>query len=238
MKVCPSCKATCGDVKFCDNCGADLRQYRPKSAPATPPPAKTPLLKRLFGRGKAKPKPAPAPPAPAPSPAVPANLMDIAKHFAGFRVEKNSDGVTYTLRGITQADMQRAVIPDGVTVIGEGAFKNCHKLTEIVLPDGLSIIGKESFAGCTNLRSVTFPKGLTYIGDYAFTNCYCLSSSIVLQDGLTTICRGAFYNCGRITSVTIPESVTDIGQYAFRCCRSLTEVYAPPRFMDSFLNIN
>ena len=56
------------------------------------------------------------------------------------------------------------VVPEGVTTIGDGAFKNSVNLTSITLPEGVTIIGDSAFHGCARLTSVTLPEGLTCIG--------------------------------------------------------------------------
>jgi len=73
-------------------------------------------------------------------------------------------------------------IPDGVTVIGEGAFAESH-LTSIRMPSALQRIESKAFADCQYLTSVTIPEGVTYIGDEAFKFCnrlrdvYCLGTT-------------------------------------------------------------
>lgn len=49
--------------------------------------------------------------------------------------------------------------------IGENAFRNCSRLSEIKLPENLGTIGKEAFYRCDNLKEITVPKNVTEIGD-------------------------------------------------------------------------
>ncbi|MBR1820632.1 MAG: leucine-rich repeat protein [Clostridia bacterium] len=43
-------------------------------------------------------------------------------------------------------------IPDGVTTIGSGAFRNCKSLRFIRIPNSVTSIASDAFQGCTNLQ--------------------------------------------------------------------------------------
>ena len=62
-------------------------------------------------------------------------------------------------------------IPEGVTEIGERAFKDCTNLVSVKIPDGVTKFGNYAFQGCTSLESVTIPDSVTSLGDYAFDGC-------------------------------------------------------------------
>lgn len=68
------------------------------------------------------------------------------------------------------------VIPDGVTAIGEEAFKDCESLTGINIPDGVTDIGFSAFCGCESLTSLRIPDSVTSIGKWAFEHCKSLTS--------------------------------------------------------------
>ena len=101
-----------------------------------------------------------------------------------------------------------------VTVIDEGAFKDCSTITSVVLPDTVTEIREEAFAGCFSLRSVSFGSGLRVIGDSAFKQCSVLSSA-ALPDSLTTIGAEAFKNCFSLAEVTAGSALTDVAEGAF-----------------------
>ena len=123
------------------------------------------------------------------------------------------------------------VIPEGVTTIGDGAFKGFVNLSSIVIPNNITSIGSNAFSGCTNLLSVKMGKKVTSIGDYAFYNCSSLES-ITLPKELESIGNSAFSGdnyysdegCNAITSIAIPGTVKTIGNGAFRGCRNLALV--------------
>ena len=63
-------------------------------------------------------------------------------------------------------------IPEGVTSIGRGAFKNCWKLKSVTLPSSLTEIGISAFEGCRSLVAMEIPSSVTSIGELAFTADY------------------------------------------------------------------
>ena len=122
--------------------------------------------------------------------------------------------------------VRSAVVSDGVTSIGEGAFTYCAGLTSITIPDSVTSIGDIAFSWCTGLTSITIPGSVTSIGEYAFRDCNSLAS-ITIPDGVTSIGYCAFLSCSSLTSITIPDSVTSIGNYAFCYCTGLTSITIP-----------
>jgi len=123
------------------------------------------------------------------------------------------------------SSVKKVVIEDGVTSIGNSAFDNCRRLTDITIPKSVTSIGNYAFYNCSSLTSITIPDSVTSIGDYAFFYCYQLTS-ITLSDSVTSIGDSAFSDCNSLTSITIPDSVTSIGEWAFSCC-GLTSITIP-----------
>jgi hypothetical protein len=119
------------------------------------------------------------------------------------------------------------IIPNSVTYVGYGAFKNCAGLVCVTIPNSVTSIGggynAGAFSGCTGLTSVTIPNSVTSIEIYAFSNCTGLTS-VTIPNSVTSIRWGTFSNCTGLTSVTIPNSVTSIGDNAFSGCTGLTSV--------------
>ncbi len=107
--------------------------------------------------------------------------------------------------------VKKIVIEDGVTSIGDHAFRSCNNLTSITIPDSVTSIGDAAFRSCSSLTSITLPDSVTSIGDYAFGFCVGLSS-ITIPDGVTSIGYDAFYACSSLSSITIPDNVTSIGE--------------------------
>ena len=116
------------------------------------------------------------------------------------------------------------VIPDGITSIGCGVFRNCSGLTSVTIPDSVTEIGWSAFYGCTGLTSISIPNSVTVIGSGAFKGCTGLTN-ITIPDNVTKIGVGAFYGCTGLTEITIPDSATEFGKYAFALCKNLISVH-------------
>ena len=61
--------------------------------------------------------------------------------------------------------IESVVIEDGIEVIGDRAFLECHNLNSIMIPASVKKVGKEAFYGCDNLI-IKAPKG-SYAIQYA-----------------------------------------------------------------------
>ena len=95
-------------------------------------------------------------------------------------------------------------------------------ITAVVINDGITSIGNTAFRELGSLTEVTIPNSITSIGDYAFIYIKSLSE-ITIPSSVISIGTSAFEGCS-LTEVTIPNSVTSIGDYAFLGCNSLTSI--------------
>ena len=125
--------------------------------------------------------------------------------------------------------IEKLVIPEGVTEIGEGAFSG-SSLKEVVLPSTLRKIGNSAFSG-TQLTKLTLPEGVTEIGSSAFSGSSL--KEVVLPSTLTQIGDYAFSRT-QLKDITLPTSVTAIGSGAFGSIDSLSSVVIPKNLSDAY----
>lgn len=117
-------------------------------------------------------------------------------------------------------------IPEGVKVIGNGAFFYCTGLTSISIPNSVTSIGYGAFAGCTGLTSISISNSITSIEDHSFCNCTGLTS-ISIPNSEISIGAYAFRGCTNLTSVTFLGSIPEIGDGAFANCKKLEVIRVP-----------
>lgn len=111
-----------------------------------------------------------------------------------------------------------------ITSIGEGAFAQCYKLTELTMSDAVRSIGDAAFA-YTGLRQIRLSENLWQIPSECFLYSIYLEE-LVIPEGVEVIRDYAFKACG-MQSITLPDSLTTIEAYAFVDCLSLQEVTVP-----------
>ena len=83
-------------------------------------------------------------------------------------------------------------------------YINGEKLTEAIIPDGVTSIGDYAFYNCSSLTSITIPDSVTSIGTYAFFKCKSLTE-ITIPDGVTSIGEETFGGCSSLTNVTFAD---------------------------------
>ena len=119
-------------------------------------------------------------------------------------------------------------LSDGVTSIGNYAFKDCSSLTSVTIPDSVTSIGGWAFHNTSYYNDTSnWTDGVLYIGNHLIEVKETISGEYKIREGTRTIVEHAFSGCSSLTSVTIPDSVTSIGDYAFGWCSSLTSVTIP-----------
>ncbi len=118
-------------------------------------------------------------------------------------------------------------IPDGVTKIGEAAFKEADYIRYVCVPESVTSIGKSAFEFCESLESIELPDSIEYIGENAFFGC----EKLVIYElpyWLKTIDVFAFGCCTSLTSIDISKNIENIGFCAFGDCNSLRMINIDP----------
>ena len=136
-------------------------------------------------------------------------------------VESLSKVGSSAFNSVGQALKGDIVINEGVTTIGNMAFKGCSNITSVSIPSTVTEIGSKSFENCTNLKTAKLPENIKKINSEAFYNCNNLSDEITIKEG-TTIEKLAFSKTG-ISKVTIENGVV-LPVNSFNSCSKLEKV--------------
>ena len=111
-------------------------------------------------------------------------------------------------------------VPEGVTMIGDGAFNGVRSLEALTVPGSVTDLGERAFLGCESLKSFT-ASNLLAIGPDAFFGCRALET---VHPGpyLKSIGAFAFAACPALSEIILPEStVLDTGSVIFSGSESL-----------------
>ncbi len=126
-------------------------------------------------------------------------------------------------------------VPDGVTGIGEEAFRLALNLKKVVLPDSVTVIGNNAFSCCKNLGEIALGSGVKKIECHAFEWCDSLKE-ITLPEGLEEIGAGVFCGCGELSQIFIPRGVKEIGAGVFNGS-GLVHIFADDR-NENYISAN
>lgn len=89
---------------------------------------------------------------------------------------ENCNAIIETATKTLVCGFTNTVIPNGVEVIGEGAFDSNTEINVLNIPNSVRVIGAFAFRGCTGLTEVEIPASVREISLSAFENCTNLSS--------------------------------------------------------------
>lgn len=119
------------------------------------------------------------------------------------------------------------IVPNGVTTICGGSFRENGTVTSVTLPDSVKNIGEYAFQKCSALTEINLPESLVQLGDSAFDNCRSLTGNLKVPNGIKTIGSFTFKSCVNLTGITLPDGLTEIGNNAFRNCQKITSLTIP-----------
>ncbi len=92
---------------------------------------------------------------------------------------------------ISDQEVKNLVIPESVTELSSGIFRNCLSLETVKLHRKLTTIGVMAFQGCQNLTSITIPYSVTGLYRQTFYSCPNLTS-VYLESYTPIECKSAF----------------------------------------------
>ncbi len=125
-----------------------------------------------------------------------------------------------------KTEIQKVIIEDGVTTIGNCAFVSCSSIRNVKISYTVTSIGEYAFANCDSLTNIVIPYGVKTLGEYAFANCNNLKS-VTIPSSVSVVSVGAFTSCENIETIILSEGVTEIAAYAFEDSRALKEIVWP-----------
>ena len=113
-------------------------------------------------------------------------------------------------------------LPSTVQYIGDHAFYGAYGSTipatnNFTLPEGLKVIGSGAFYKQSNLKgALVIPETVTSIGDYAFYTCTGFTGTLTIPDSVVTIGKSAFEDCSGLKGkLTVGNGTKTIGERAF-----------------------
>ncbi|GHT58290.1 hypothetical protein FACS1894109_12270 [Spirochaetia bacterium] len=187
-KFCPSCGTPVAPATaFCPQCGAKLASGA-----------------QFCSSCGTKLSAAPVPQSPAPVPQAPAQTPPVGPAPPQQTAVVNPVSNPQVVNGVL-------LFPPGTTVIGN--YEKQLQIEKAVIPEGVTDIATCAFEGCKNLKSVSIPGSAITTGWGTFR--FCPITELSLGEGITEIGQESFWPEHRLTNIIIPSSVRKIKSSAF-----------------------
>lgn len=134
-----------------------------------------------------------------------------------------SSTIDWTLANGVLTISGSGAMPDFTGASAQPWVSSVDLITSVVVEDGITKIGNNAFRSLSNAVTITVPNSVTSLGDYAFA--YCTSmTSFIMPTQVTTIPQFAFYNCSGLKYFATGNTVTTIMGYAFSGCTGMTYI--------------
>lgn len=131
--------------------------------------------------------------------------------------------------GVYRGRFRQVLIGNGVTSIGNYAFKVCHLLEFISIPTSVTSFGSEAVRQCNSMIGCVLPPGIKSLTTNFFYNCFSLQFASIPR-GVTSLGSQVFTGCYVLQRLIIPPEVTSIGSYAFSTCYTLAMLKLPTNY--------
>ena len=143
----------------------------------------------------------------------------------------------YTFGVEAPSQTERLIIAEGVTSIGNNAFKDkCSTVTALALPSTVTTIGDYAFAGLSNRKfnTLVLPNTIISIGAHAFDGASYLQT-IHFGSTLEEIGDYAFNGCTRVKQMTCLAEITpNVGTDGLTSISDLAKLYVPVDYMTEY----
>ena len=90
------------------------------------------------------------------------------------------------------------------------------KNTDVTLPEGITSIGEGAFRGNGKLRCINIPSSVTNIGEDAYYGCTYAAGSVTVPEGVSRLAASTFENCSSLTEVRLPSTLSTMDTRSLR----------------------
>jgi len=148
----------------------------------------------------------------------PAEVQEIiGSIYSCFRVSENYELIKYL------GNSESVRIPEDIISIGDEAFRNCIKCTDIIIPESVEYIGKLAFSGTGWLDIMKMKNKITVVNNLIIDGSDC-GEYAEISENIKRICSWAFAGNCTLHEIKITNPYTIIDEYAFRNCIGLRKI--------------
>lgn len=136
---------------------------------------------------------------------------------------KSIGASAFRYSGLKEANLTAA---ESLDEVGPWAFAECTALTSVQLPDGVTLVGEGAFFDDAALVHANFPLAATKINNYTFNGASALNPSHLSHSSITEIGDYALRGISGAKEFTLPADMLSIGDYAMEGWTSLEKMDA------------
>ena len=114
-------------------------------------------------------------------------------------------------------------VSEGITILGEFAFSDCTKITELQIASTVKQMKKHSVYMATGINKLTIPGNVKIIENYALYYATGITD-LVIEEGVKEIGQEAFAACLSLKNLSLPSTLEKIGYGILSRTNSLTNI--------------